>query len=231
MVLKDLLAITGSPGLFKFIAQGKNAVIVEHLETGRRTSAHGKARVSSLEDIAVFTDTEEVPLAEVFDKIYEKENGAASINHKSSPEELKSYFNELIPSYDRERVYVSDMKKIIQWYNILHSLDMLVKEDKDSDSDDSSEEKSRKTEVKAEAEAEAEEKEKEKEKAKAKAEAKEKERIEDTTTTDGEDLKSEPEKKGVGQRPTPAEKPKASSSASSYGKPTEDEESYGGKEG
>jgi len=135
MVLKDLLAIAGSPGLYKFIAEGKNAVIVEHLETGKRTSAHGASRVSSLEDIAVFTDTEEVPLAEVFDKIYEKENGAASINHKSSPEDLKTYFNELIPSYDRERVYVSDMKKIIQWYNILHSLDMLVKEQKDSESE------------------------------------------------------------------------------------------------
>lgn len=134
MVLKDLLAIAGSPGLYKFIAQGKNAVIVEHLETGKRTSAHGAARVSSLEDIAVFTDAEEVPLAEVFDKIYEKENGGATINHKSSPEELKDFFSELIPSYDRERVYVSDMKKIIQWYNILHSLDMLVKEEKDPES-------------------------------------------------------------------------------------------------
>ncbi len=177
MVLKDLLAIAGSPGLYKFIAQGKNAVIVEHLETGKRTSAHGTARVSSLEDVAVFTDTEEVPLAEVFDKIYEKENGAASINHKSSPEELKNYFNELIPEYDRERVYISDMKKIIQWYNILHSLDMLVKEDK-----------------------------------------KDEEKDEATTTTDSEDLKSEPEKKGAGQRPTPVGKAEASSST----KATED---------
>ncbi|MEA1885652.1 MAG: DUF5606 domain-containing protein [Bacteroidota bacterium] len=72
MVLKDLLVISGSPGLYKFIAQGKNAVIVEHLETGKKTSAHGTAKVSSLEDIAVFTDTEEVSLAEIFDKIYEK---------------------------------------------------------------------------------------------------------------------------------------------------------------
>jgi len=128
MVLKDLLAIAGSPGLYKFIAQGKNAVIVEHLETKKRKSAHGAAKVSSLEDIAVFTDNEEVSLSEIFDKIYEKEQGAASINHKSSPEELKDYFSELIPDYDRERVYVSDIKKIIQWYNMLHSLDMLEKE-------------------------------------------------------------------------------------------------------
>lgn len=140
MVLKDLLAIAGSPGLYKFIAQGKNAVIVEHLETGKRTSAHGAARVSSLEDITVFTDKEEVPLAEVFDKIYEKENGAASINHKSSPEELKDYFSELISEYDREKVYVSDIKKIIQWYNILHSLDLLEKEEaKEDEASNSSE--------------------------------------------------------------------------------------------
>ncbi len=133
MVLKDLMAIAGSPGLYKFIAQGKNAVIVENLETAKRTSAHGAAKISSLEDIAVFTETEEMPLAEVFDKIYEKEEGAESINHKSSPDELKSYFNELLPDYDRDRVYVSDIKKIIQWYNILHSLNMLKKEEKSSD--------------------------------------------------------------------------------------------------
>lgn len=140
MVLKDLLAIAGSPGLYKFIAQGKNAVIVEHLETGKRTSAHGTAKVSSLEDIAIFTDAEEVPLAEVFDKIYAKENGSASINHKSSPEELKNYFSEIIPEYDRDRVYVSDIKKIIHWYNILHSLDMLEKEKEEEPDNDSKDE-------------------------------------------------------------------------------------------
>ncbi|MFO7755383.1 MAG: DUF5606 domain-containing protein [Bacteroidales bacterium] len=128
MVLKDFMAIAGSPGLYRFIAQGKNAVIVEHLETGKRTSAHGAAKVSALEDIAVFTETGEVSLAEVFNKIYEKENGTAAIDHKSSAEELKTYFDEILPDYDRGRVYVSDIKKIIQWYNILHSLDLLEKE-------------------------------------------------------------------------------------------------------
>lgn len=133
MVLKDLMAITGSPGLYKFIAQGKNAVIVENLESGKRTSAHTAAKISSLEDIAVFTETEEIPLSEVFDRIYEKEEGAEAINPKSPPEELKSYFAGLLPEYDRERVYLSDIKKIIQWYNILHSLDMLQKEEKEEE--------------------------------------------------------------------------------------------------
>lgn len=131
MVLKDLMAISGNPGLYKFIAQGKNAVIVENLETGKRTSAHAAAKISSLEDIAVFTETEEVPLSEVFDRIYEKEEGSETINHKSPPEELTSYFAGLLPEYDRERVYLSDIKKIIQWYNILHSLDMLQKEEEE----------------------------------------------------------------------------------------------------
>lgn len=133
MILKDLMAIAGSPGLFKFIAQGKNSVIVEHLETGKRSSAHGASKVSALEDIAVFTDAGEVSLAGVFDNIYEKGNAAASIDHKSSGEELKTYFAEILPEYDRDRVYVSDIRKIIQWYNILHSLDMLEKEKKDSE--------------------------------------------------------------------------------------------------
>ena len=133
MVLKDLMAIAGNPGLYRFIAQGKNAVIVENLESGKRTSAHAAAKINSLEDIAVFTETEEIPLSEVFDRIYEKEEGAEAINHKSPPEELKSYFAGLLPEYDRERVYLSDIKKIIQWYNILHSLDMLQKEEKEEE--------------------------------------------------------------------------------------------------
>ncbi len=135
MVLKDLLAISGSPGLYKFIAQGKNAVIVENIENGKRTSAHGAAKVSSLGDIAVFTKTEELPLSQIFDKIFDKEEGSESINHKSSPDELKKYFEELLPEYDRDRVYLSDIRKIIQWYNILHSLNMLKKEDADKPED------------------------------------------------------------------------------------------------
>lgn len=142
MVLKDLMAISGNPGLYKFIAQGKNAVIVENLETGKRISAHAAAKISSLEDIAVFTETEEIPLSEVFDRIYDNEEGSEAINHKSPPEELKSYFAGLLPEYDRERVYLSDIKKIIQWYNILHSLDLLQKEEeKEEEEKEGNEEK------------------------------------------------------------------------------------------
>ncbi|HOP00078.1 MAG TPA: DUF5606 domain-containing protein [Bacteroidales bacterium] len=129
MVLKDIMSISGEPGLFKFIAQGKNAIIVEHLETLRRSSAFGSARISSLDEISVYTEKEDVPLSKVFDAIFEKENGGPAIDYKSDPEKLKTYLEEVLPEYDKTRVYVSDIKKLVHWYNILHSLNMLVKEE------------------------------------------------------------------------------------------------------
>jgi len=92
MILKDILAISGEPGLFKFIAQGKNAIIVEHLETKKRSSAYGSAKVSSLEDIAIFTEKEDLPLGKVFDMIYDKVNGGPAIDPKTDPTKLKAWF-------------------------------------------------------------------------------------------------------------------------------------------
>jgi hypothetical protein len=137
MVLKDILAISGEPGLFKFIAQGKNAIIVEHLETGKRSSAFSSAKVSSLEDISVFTENEDISLGKVFDKIFEKESGGPAIDSKSEAEKLKKYFEEIVPDYSKERVYLSDIKKIILWYNLLHKKELLIKEEpeKTADSD------------------------------------------------------------------------------------------------
>jgi len=129
MVLKDIMAISGQPGLFKFIAQGKNAIIVEHLETKRRGSAFNTARVSSLDEITVYTQKEDMPLGKVFDLIFEKENGGPAIDFRSDPEKLKSYLGEVVPDYDREKVYNSDIRKILQWYNILQGLNLLVKEE------------------------------------------------------------------------------------------------------
>ena len=129
MILKDILAISGEPGLFKFVAQGKNAIIVEHLETGKRSSAFSSAKVSSLEDISVFTDDEDLPLSKVFDMIYEKESGGVTVDSKSDPEKLRKYFEEIIPDYSREKVYASDIKKIFLWYNLLHKKSMLIKEE------------------------------------------------------------------------------------------------------
>jgi hypothetical protein len=133
MILKDILAISGEPGLFRFIAQGKNAIIVEHLETKKRSSAYGSAKVSSLEDIAIFTEKEDMPLGKVFDLIYEKGNGGPAIDSKTDAGKLKKWFEDLIPDYSRDKVYVSDIKKVAQWYSILYNLKLLVKEDPEAD--------------------------------------------------------------------------------------------------
>lgn len=140
MILKDILAISGEPGLFKFIAQGKNAIIIEHLETKKRSSAYGSAKVSSLEDIAIFTEKEDMPLGKVFDLIHEKENGGLAIDSKADPVKLKSWFESILPDYSKDKVYVSDIKKVAHWYNILHSLNLLVKEEAET-KEESAEEK------------------------------------------------------------------------------------------
>jgi hypothetical protein len=129
MILKDILAISGETGLFKFIAQGKNAIIVEHLETKKRSSAYGSAKVSSLEDIAIFTEKEDVPLGKVFDLIYEKENGGPAIDSKADTAKLKTWFEGILPEYSKDKVYTSDIKKLAQWYNCLHNLKLLIKEE------------------------------------------------------------------------------------------------------
>jgi len=132
MILKDILAISGESGLFKFIAQGKNAIIVEHLETKKRSSAYGSAKVSSLEDIAIFTEKEDMPLGKVFDLIYEKENGGMAVDSKADAAKLRIWFEGILPDYSKDKVYTSDMKKVAHWYNILHNLNLLIKEEPES---------------------------------------------------------------------------------------------------
>jgi len=129
MNLKDILAISGEHGLFRFKAQGKNAIIVEDLETGRRTSAFSSAKVSSLEDISIFTEKEDMPLGKVFDTIFEKENGGPCLDAKAPSDQLKSYFGTVLPDYNRDKVYVSDIKKVLLWYNLLQRLDLLVRDE------------------------------------------------------------------------------------------------------
>lgn len=119
MDLKDILSISGYGGLFRFVSQGRNGVIVENLIDKKRMNANSALRISGLEDIAVFTDEKEVSLKEVFRIIFRKENGGATIDSKSSNEKLKQYFEEILPNYDKEKVYISDIKKIFSWYTIL----------------------------------------------------------------------------------------------------------------
>lgn len=111
--------------MYKLVAESKNNIIVESLETGKRMPAYSTSKISALEDIAIFTDTEDMPLKDVFKAISEKEDGGKTINHKSSSKELRDYFAEVLPEYDRDRVYVSDIKKVLLWYNTLQGKDML----------------------------------------------------------------------------------------------------------
>jgi hypothetical protein len=133
-MLKGILSISGKPGLYKMVSQGKNNIIVESLIDGKRFPAHSFEKIISLEDIAIFTETEDMPLIDVFKAIIKKEGeGAKSLNpKKASSEQLKAYFKEIIPEYDTDRVYVSDMKKVFSWYNLLIEKDLL-KEDANSD--------------------------------------------------------------------------------------------------
>ena len=119
MELKDILAVAGQPGLFKYIAQGANGIIVESLLDGTRTKIASTARISALTEIAVFTDREELPLSKLLDLLFAHTEGRETISPKSTPDQMKALFAEVLPDYDRDRVHVSDMKKIIAWFNIL----------------------------------------------------------------------------------------------------------------
>lgn len=112
MELKEILAISGQPGLYKYVAQSSRGVIVESF-------AASNSKVSALTEISIFTEGEDIPLAEVFTKIYEHTQGQPAISHKEAPEKLKAYFAEVLPEYDRDRVHVSDMKKVFSWFNTL----------------------------------------------------------------------------------------------------------------
>jgi len=124
-MLKGILSISGQSGLFKLVAESKNNIIVESLETKKRIPVHSTTKVSALEDIAIYTDESDVPLKDIFKAISDKENGGPAISHKVSGNELKNYFGEVVPDYDKDRVYVSDIKKVLQWYNVLQEKEML----------------------------------------------------------------------------------------------------------
>ena len=120
-MLKTILSISGKPGLFKLISQAKNMLIVESLQTGKRQPAYAHEKIISLGDIAIFTDEEDVPLSEVLNAIKEKGNGAkVTLDIKKADNEtLRAYLAEVLPNFDRERVYPTDIKKLISWYNLL----------------------------------------------------------------------------------------------------------------
>lgn len=125
MDLSKIISISGRPGLNRLIAHTKSGAIVESMLDKKRFPAFGTDRISSLEEISLYSEDEDIPLKDVFKAIYNKESGGKSINPKSSGEELKRYLEEVVPNYDKERVYVSDIKKVISWYNLLHDQNIL----------------------------------------------------------------------------------------------------------
>jgi len=125
-MLKTILSISGKPGLYKLVSQGKNMLIVESLSDKKRFPAYGNEKIISLGDIAMYTDSDDVPLKDVLQAMKVKENGAvvAKDPKKATTEELRDYLESVLPNFDRDRVHSSDIKKLIAWYNLLVSYGM-----------------------------------------------------------------------------------------------------------
>lgn len=119
MEFSKIISVTGKPGLFQVVSQSKNAIIVESLLDQKRLAINATQNVSLLENIAIYTYEEEVPLLTVFKAMFEKSEGKEAISHKESGKKLTAYFSEILPDYDDERVYTSNIKKVIQWFNLL----------------------------------------------------------------------------------------------------------------
>lgn len=125
MDLKEIMAIAGKPGLYKMVAQAKNGLIVESIIDQKRLQAFSHDKISSLEEISIFTESDDRPLKDVLKTFFEKLEGQAIPDFKNDNNKLKNFFGEMLPDYDKERVYVSHMAKIINWYNLLLANNLL----------------------------------------------------------------------------------------------------------
>jgi hypothetical protein len=132
MDLSGIISIAGMSGLYKVIAQTKNGLIVESLVDKKRVQAFNTHKISALADVSMYSTGDDVPLKDVFQKIYDKEKGGACIDHKSADAELKKYFKAAFPEYDEDRVYVSDIKKVLNWYNLLQKDGLLEKKEEEA---------------------------------------------------------------------------------------------------
>ena len=126
MSLDKILSVSGKPGLFQIVTQTRTGAVVESLIDIKRITVGAHSNISILSEIAIYTLTEEVPLRDVLKKVKEKEGGKpTSISHKDSKDTLEEFFFEVLPDYDEDRVYPSDIKKVVQWYNLLQKNDLL----------------------------------------------------------------------------------------------------------
>ncbi len=128
MQLEKIISISGKPGLYKLISQLKSGFIVEDVLTKKKASIANSSQVSLLDNIAMFTVDNEVPLFDVFENLAKAEDYKETISHKSSDAELRDLMSKALPNYDTGRVYISDMKKLAQWYNILHKAGYITPE-------------------------------------------------------------------------------------------------------
>lgn len=137
--LTGIIAISGQSGLYKVVAQSKNGIIVEGLADKKRTSISSTAKVSSLEDISMFTTGEDKPVSEIMKSIFDKEKGGACLDSKADDKAVAAYFESVLPEYDKERVYTSNMKKLFTWYNGLQSTGNLKVKEASADKDEATE--------------------------------------------------------------------------------------------
>lgn len=136
MKLKDFISVAGKSGLHTIVGKSKNNVIVESLKDKKRFPIFNTNKISALSDISIYTYDEEILLSEVFDRIQKKYQKDAAISHLEKGDELRKVFEELIPNYDQEQVYNSDIKKVFQWYNILHETNNLIQEESNEEPDE-----------------------------------------------------------------------------------------------
>jgi len=126
MDLSKILSIAGKPGLFKMVGESKNGIVVESLTDGKRIPAFSHERISSLKEISIYTEDDDMPLFDILKNIYEKQEAKPVKSPKKlNSNDLKSLFAEVVPDYDKDAVYTSDMKKVFSWYNQLLENDML----------------------------------------------------------------------------------------------------------
>jgi len=140
MSLEKIIAISGKPGLYELVSQTRGGFLVTSLVDGKKQSISMQNNVSVLTEIAIYTYGEEVPLKNVLASIFEKENGEQTISHKTSKKELESFLREILPEYDEDRVYSSDIKKIVQWYNLLQKAGLISADITEKDSEKASSE-------------------------------------------------------------------------------------------
>jgi len=140
MDISDFYAISGKAGLFTVVASNKASVIVESVIDGKRFPTFSSQRMMALAEISVFTQEGDVPLSDIMRKIYDEHQGNQAISHKASNPEILAYFEEILPEYDKEKVYVSDMKKLISWYNLLQEKSLIKLKEAAEENEETAEE-------------------------------------------------------------------------------------------